>query len=669
MNANEAKLRIEKLTQDLNHHNHLYYVESNPDISDYEFDMLLEELVKLESQFPEFASEISPTKRVGGDITKKFTSVKHRFPMLSLANTYSREEIIDWETRLKKSTENPIEYVCELKYDGVAIGISYKNGKLEKAVTRGDGTSGEEVTANVKTIRTIPLQLKGDYPADFEIRGEIYYPLAMFQKVNEERREAGEQEYANPRNLASGTLKLQDSKVVSERGLDCFLYGLYGEDLPLESHYESVVKAKEWGFKIPLIQDKYIQKTDSIDGIMEFIEYWDKQRDKLPFEIDGVVIKVNNYDSQQELGFTAKSPRWAIAYKFKAERVETRLNSVDFQVGRTGSITPVANLDPVQLGGTIVKRASLHNADQIEKYDLHIGDFVYVEKGGEIIPKIVGVNLDKRVDSAQKIVFIEKCPECNSELQRNEGEANHFCPNDTACPPQVKGRMEHFISRKAMNIDGLGSETIDALYKAELVKNVSDLYTLHFDQIYNLDRMAEKSANNLLKSIAESKNVPFERVLFALGIRFVGETVAKKLAAHFSSINNIQKATFEELIAVDEIGEKIAESIINYFSNSENIEIINKLKIQGVQLEAIQKVLSSSKFEGMTFVVSGVFTSFSRDELKHIIEDNGGKNVGSISAKTTYVVAGENMGPAKLEKATKLGVKILSEEEFIQLIN
>ncbi len=669
MESNLAKIKIEKLTNDLNHHNYLYYVESSPQISDYEFDMLLKELIELENKFPQFASETSPTKRVGGDITKKFNTVKHRFPMLSLANTYSREEIVEWENRIKKSTQNTIEYVCELKYDGVAIGISYKNGKLDKAVTRGDGTSGEEVTSNVKTIRSIPLQLQGDFPTDFEIRGEIYYPLAKFQKVNKERRAQGEQEYANPRNLASGTLKLQDSKVVAERGLDCFLYGLYSEDLPLESHFESVLKAKEWGFKIPLIHEKYIQKTDSIDGIMEFIEYWDKQRDFLPFEIDGVVIKVNNYDLQQELGFTAKSPRWAIAYKFKAERVETTLQSVVFQVGRTGSITPVANLDPVQLGGTIVKRASLHNADQIEKYDLHLNDCVFVEKGGEIIPKIVGVNLEKRNDEVSKIVFPEKCPECGSELERNEGEANHFCPNDALCPPQVKGRMEHFIARKAMNIDGLGSETIDALYKAGLVRNVADLYTLHFDQIYNLERMAEKSANNLLKSIEASKNVPFERVLFALGIRFVGETVAKKLADHFGTIEKLQFATFEDLIAVDEIGDKIAESIILYFQKTENLEIIEKLKHAGVQLEADVKELASNRFEGMSFVVSGVFSTFSRDELKKTIEDHGGKNVGSISAKTTYVVAGENMGPTKLEKATKLGVKILSENEFIKLLN
>ena len=669
MEAQEAKLKIEKLTKELNHHNHLYYVESNPEISDYDFDMLLNDLIQLEKTFPQFASDLSPTKRVGGDITKKFSSVKHRFPMLSLANTYSREDIIDWGNRIKKSIEAKIEYVCELKYDGVAIGIAYENGKIVRALTRGDGTSGEDVTANVKTIKTIPLQLQGNYPSDFEIRGEIYYPLTKFKKVNEDRREAGEPEYANPRNLASGTLKQQDSRIVASRGLDCFLYGLYGDDLPLGSHFESVLKAKEWGFKIPLIQDKYIQKTDSIDGIMEFIEYWDKQRDSLPFEIDGVVIKVNNYDAQQELGFTAKSPRWAIAYKFKAERVETTLQSVVFQVGRTGSITPVANLDPVQLGGTIVKRASLHNADQIEKYDLHLNDCVYVEKGGEIIPKIVGVNLEKRNDEVSKIVFPEKCPECGSVLERTEGEANHFCPNDALCPPQVKGRMEHFIARKAMNIDGLGSETIDALYKAALVRNVADLYTLHFDQIYNLERMAEKSANNLLKSIEASKNVPFERVLFALGIRFVGETVAKKLAEHFGTIEKLQSATFEDLIAVDEIGDKIAESIILYFQKIENTEIIEKLKQSGVQFEADKKELTSNRFEGMSFVVSGVFSTFSRDELKKSIEDNGGKNVGSISAKTTYVVAGENMGPAKLEKATKLGVKILSEEEFIALID
>lgn len=669
MTTLDAKQEIERLTIELNHHNHLYYVESNPEISDYDFDMRLIQLIELEKNFPEFASETSPTKRVGGDITKKFASIKHRFPMLSLGNTYSREEIIDWENRIKKSIETKIEYVCELKYDGVAIGIAYENGKLVRAVTRGDGTSGEDVTANVKTIKTIPLQLQGDYPIDFEIRGEIFYPIASFYKMNEERRENEEPEYANPRNLASGTLKQQDSRIVASRGLDCFLYGIYGNDLPLESHFESVLKAKEWGFKIPLIQAKYIHKTDSIDGIMEFIEYWDKQRDTLPFEIDGVVIKVNNYEAQQELGFTAKSPRWAIAYKFKTERVETILESVVFQVGRTGSITPVANLKAVQLGGTVVRRASLHNADQIEKNDLYIGDSVYVEKGGEIIPKIVGVNLDKRAINAQKVDFISHCPECQTELVRREGESNHFCPNEKACPPQVIGRMEHFIARKAMNIDGLGVETIVQLFKAGLVQYVADLYSLTFDQVVNLDRMADRSANNLLQSVEASKQIPFERVLFALGIRFVGETVAKKLAAKFSNIDLLAKASLEELIAVDEIGEKIAISVQNYFHEPEHHNIIEKLKQAGVQLQGVEKEFVSNKFEGMNFVVSGVFSTFSRDELKKVIEDNGGKNVSSISAKTTYVVAGENMGPAKLEKATKLGVVILSEVQFIALLS
>ena len=665
MNTLEAQIEIERLSNELNHHNHLYYVESNPAISDYDFDMLLNKLIELEKKFPELVSETSPTKRVGGDITKKFTSIKHRFPMLSLGNTYSREEIIEWETRIKKSIETEIEYVCELKYDGVAIGISYENGKLVKAVTRGDGNSGEDVTANVKTIKTIPLQLKGDFPTDFEIRGEIFYPINSFHKMNEERRENDEPEYANPRNLASGTLKQQDSKIVASRGLDCFLYGIYGVDLPLNNHYESVLKAKEWGFKIPVVTEKYILKTKSIDGIMEFIEYWDKQRESLPFEIDGVVLKVNNYDAQQELGFTAKSPRWAIAYKFKTERVETLLESVVFQVGRTGSITPVANLKAVQLGGTVVRRASLHNADQIEKNDLYLGDSVYVEKGGEIIPKIVGVNLEKRAAHAHKVDFIKHCPECQTELVRREGESNHFCPNEKACPPQVTGRMEHFIARKGMNIDGLGVETIDQLFQAGLVKNVADLYTLTFDQVVNLDRMADKSANNLLQSIEASKQIPYERVLFALGIRFVGETVAKKLAAKFENIDLLAQASFDELVAVDEIGERIAISVQSYFSDELHQQLIEKLKKAGVQLQGVKKEFLSNKFEGMNFVVSGVFSTFSRDELKKVIEDNGGKNVSSISAKTTYVVAGENMGPAKLEKATKLGVKILSEQEFV----
>ncbi len=668
MNPQEAQQRMVFLTNELNRHNHLYYVESNPVISDYEFDQLLRELQDLEAQFPDLASPLSPTKRVGGDITKKFETVVHRFPMLSLSNSYSEEEIIDWEQRLKKAVESPIEYVCELKYDGVAIGIRYLNGQFDRAVTRGDGTQGEDVSANVKTIRTIPLTLTGDYPDDFEIRGEIFFPKANFEAMNRLREEIGEPVFANPRNSASGTLKSQDSKVVAERGLDCFLYGVYGDDLPFESHLESVNGAKEWGFKSPSEKEKYIIKTNSIDGIMDFIHYWDKARYDLPFDIDGIVIKVNNYIQQQDLGFTAKSPRWAIAYKFKAERVETVLETVTYQVGRTGAITPVANLTPVLLGGTVVKRASVHNADQIEKLDLHEGDTVYVEKGGEIIPKIVGVNLEKRAVSAKQVVFIDNCPECDTPLIRREGEAQHYCPNDQVCPPQVKGRMEHFISRKAMNIDGLGAETIDLLYQKGLARTVADLYDLTFDQVVNLDRMADKSANNLLIGIQASKIIPFERVLFALGIRFVGETVAKKLAAALKNIDAIAAATFEELIAVDEIGDKIAVAVQQYFADERAQETIARLKIAGLQFEIEEAVLDSNALEGKTFVVSGVFSQFSRDEIKSLIEKNGGKNVGSISAKTSYVLAGENMGPAKLEKASSLGVPIISEADFVKML-
>lgn len=669
MTKEQAKQEIERLSQELNHHNHLYYVESAPKISDYDFDQLLLALQKLESEFPEFASENSPTKRVGGDITKKFETVVHRFPMLSLSNSYSKEEIIEWGDRIKKTIETPIEYVCELKYDGVAIGISYKNGKIHKAVTRGDGTQGEDVTTNVKTIRTIPLELNGDFPQDFEIRGEIFFPLEAFNKANEERRENGEQEFANPRNSASGTLKSQDSKVVASRGLDCFLYGIYGEDLDFTGHYETVVKAKDWGFKVPDSKNSYIKKTDSIEGIMDFINYWDENRSKLPFEIDGVVLKVNSYDIQQELGFTAKSPRWAIAYKFKTERVETVLESVVYQVGRTGSITPVANLKPVSLGGTTVKRASLHNADQIEKLNLHLNDTVYVEKGGEIIPKIVGVNEEKRKANAEIVSYISACPECKSELVRKEGEANHFCPNEKSCPPQVKGRIEHFIGRKMMNIDGLGAETVDLLVKKEIIHNVADLYDITFDQIVDLERMAEKSANNILLGIQASKNIPFERVLFALGIRFVGETVAKQLAKSLKSIERLATATYDELIAVDEIGEKIAISVQQYFLDEDNRKIIERLEKAGLQFKVEEKELTSNALEGKNFVVSGVFSKFSRDEIKKLIEDNGGKNVSSISAKTDFVLAGENMGPAKLEKATQLGIAIISEEDFEKMID
>lgn len=669
MNKNEAKTEIERLSKELNRHNHLYYVESNPEISDYDFDMMLKQLQDLEEKFPEFVSDLSPSKRVGGDITKKFESVVHKYAMLSLSNSYSKDEIEDWVVRAKKLVEDDLEYVCELKYDGVAIGIQYVDGKLVQAVTRGDGTQGENVTSNVKTIRTIPLQLTGDYPQDFEIRGEIFFPLKNFYALNEKRREEGEAEFANPRNTASGTLKMQDSKVVAERGLDCYLYGIYGASNRADGHFELVNKAADWGFKVPPRNERYIEKTNSVEGVMEFINYWDEKRKELPFEIDGVVIKVNNYDQQEILGFTAKSPRWAIAYKFKAERVETILEEVTYQVGRTGAITPVANLKPVQLGGTTVKRASLHNQDQIEKLDLHLGDSVYVEKGGEIIPKIVGVNVDARSEINEVVAFINECPECNTELIRREGEAQHYCPNELGCPPQVKGKIEHFISRKAMNIDGLGAETVDALVEVGLIHNYADLYTLTFDQVVELERMADKSANNLIAGIEASKAIPFERVLFGLGIRFVGETVAKKLAKAFKNIDELAKADFDTLIAVDEIGDKIAMSIQAFFWEERNKEIIARLKEYGLQMEMEEQEGASNKFEGSSFVVSGVFERFSRNELKALIESNGGKNVGSISSKTTYVLAGDKMGPSKLQKANDLGIRILSEAEFIEMLN
>ena len=669
MNIEQAKSEIIRLTKLINHHNHLYYVESLTEISDFEFDGLLRELQDLEAKFPDFAYSNSPTKRVGGDLTKKFETVSHRFPMLSLSNSYSEEEIIEWENRIKKLIDQDIEYVCELKYDGVAIGIRYENGQLKQAVTRGDGEKGEDVTTNVRTIRTIPLSLRADFPDDFEIRGEIFMPSSVFEKLNNQRAESGEQLFANPRNTASGTLKMQDSKIVSSRGLDSYLYGVYGNQLSADGHFESVKKAGEWGFKIPSTKDRFIEKNQSIEGIMNFIHFWDQHRFSLPFEIDGVVIKVNSYRQQQQLGFTAKSPRWAIAYKFKAHRVETELLSVDYQVGRTGAVTPVANLNPVQLGGTTVKRASLHNQDQIEKLDLHIGDRVYVEKGGEIIPKIVGVNVEARKHNLQRIIFPHNCPVCASLLVRKDGEAGHFCTNYKACPPQVKGKIDHFIARKALNIDGLGEETVDLLYENNLVKNVSDLYQLTFDQLLKLDRMAEKSANNLLQGLENSKNIPFERVLFGLGIRFVGETVAKKLAKHFGSVDDLIKASYEELIEVDEIGEKIAYSVIEYFSDIESVKLIDDLKKVGLQFQTTKSQSVEGVLTGKTVVVSGVFSSFSRDEMKELIEQNGGKSGSSISSKTDFLVAGENMGPSKLKKAVDLGVKILSEDEFVKLLN
>ena len=663
-----VKTEINRLVNELNHHNQLYYIQNNPIISDIEFDQLLKKLEQLEKEHPEYASENSPTKRVGGDLTKKFTAVAHRYPMLSLSNTYSEEEIEEWENRIKKSIDEEISYVCELKYDGVAIGIRYENGAMTAAVTRGDGEKGELVTTNVRTIRTIPLQLQNDFPPDFEIRGEIFMPHEQFEALNQEREEAGEALYANPRNTASGTLKSLDSKVVADRKLDCYLYGLYGLSDVQAGHFESVLKAKEWGFRIPPPEKRFIEKTSSIQGIMEFIHYWNEARNALPFDIDGIVIKVNSYEQQRKLGFTAKSPRWAIAYKFKTSQVETVLESVSYQVGRTGAITPVANLNPVQLGGTTVKRASLHNADQIEKLDLHLGDFVQVEKGGEIIPKIVGVNLGKRT-SMEKVMFIDECPECQSNLVRKEGEAQHYCPNETACPPQVKGKIAHFISRKAMNIDGIGEETIEVLFEKELIKDISDLYRLTFDQLVDLERMGEKSANNMLKGIEASKSIPFERVLFGLGIRFVGETVAKKLAQSFQNMDALQAASYDELIDVEEIGEKIAISVQLYFQDSANLALILRLKEVGLMFESVKKEQVSSVLLGKVLVVSGTFETFSRDEIKELIERNGGKVGSSVSSKTHYLIAGANMGPAKLKSATNLGVVIISEDEFIKLIS
>lgn len=668
MNREEGIQKIDELSAKIAYHNHKYYVENQSEISDYEFDQLLKELEALEEKFPDLVQENSPTKRVGGDITKKFETVEHDYPMLSLSNTYSEEEIIDWENRVKKQVEGQIRYVCELKYDGVAIGIRYVNGSFSKAVTRGDGSKGEDVSANVKTIRTVPLQLQGDYPEKFEIRGEIFYPLDRFHKLNQERAEIGEEQFANPRNTASGTLKLQNSAIVASRGLDCFLYGVYGDDLPTDGHYDSVLKAGEWGFKIPRPSKRYLERTDSIEGIMDFIHHWDKNRADLPFEIDGVVIKVDEYSQQQDLGSTAKSPRWAIAYKFKTERVSAQLIEVTYQVGRTGAITPVANLTPVALGGTIVKRASLHNADQIEKLDLYTRDTVYVEKGGEIIPKIVGVDEEERSVDSEKIEFISHCPECNTQLKRIEGEAQHYCPNDLGCPPQITGRIIHFISRKAMDIDGIGAETVEQLYQKGLIQNSADLYDLTHEQVASLERMGDKSAQNLLDGLNASKNIPFERVLFALGIRHVGETVAKKIAKSKKNIDEIIRSTYDELIEIDEVGEKIAIAIQEFFQMDGNVEIVERLRAAGIQFEIEEKELSSNILEGKAIVVSGVFQRVSRKEIKELIEQHGGKNVSSISSKTNYVIAGENMGPAKLEKANRLDIDIISEDEFLTMI-
>lgn len=667
MSNEQIRQQIEHLREELNRHNYLYYILSKPEISDYEFDKLLKELIELELKYPEFDDPNSPTKRVGSDLTGEFKQVQHKYPMLSLANTYSSDEIKDFDARVIKGIGESPEYVCELKYDGTAIGLTYKNGKLTQAVTRGDGVVGDDVTANVRTIKTIPLALQGnDFPEEFEMRGEIFMPRKVFDDINAQREEDGDVPFANPRNAAAGTLKLLDPTVVAQRKLDCYLYFMLGEDLPFNTHYDNLQKAKEWGFKIS--ENTVLCKN--LDDILTFINHWDTQRKKLPYDTDGAVIKVNSYQLQKVLGFTAKTPRWAIAYKYKAEQVVTRLLSIDFQVGRTGAVTPVANLQPVKLAGSTVKRASLHNADQIELLDVRIDDMVQVEKGGEIIPKIVGVDVSQRSMFSTPIVFIKNCPECGTPLVKPEGEARHFCPNQDGCPPQIKGRIEHFISRKALNIDGLGIETVDLLYSKGLIKNVADLYSLTKEQFLNLERFAEKSADNAINSIEDSKNVPFTRVLYGIGIRYVGETTARKLALHFGSIDNLKSATFEQLLEVEEVGDRIAQSIVEYFSNPMHIDLIERLRQAGLQLKVDENLNAklSNKLEGFSIVISGTFSRISREELKELIQKHGGKNVSSVSASTSMLIAGDKIGPAKLEKAQKLGVRIVSEDEFFGMI-
>ena len=663
----DIKNIIENLRKEIDQHNYNYYVLSKPSLSDYDFDMLLNKLIKLEREHPEFFDKNSPTQRVGSDINKSFTQVQHKYPMLSLGNTYSEEELIDFSNRVSKTIGDDYEYVCELKFDGTSISLTYKNGELEKAVTRGDGVQGDDVTNNVRTIRSIPLKLnKGDYPNEFEIRGEIMMPFSVFNKLNKEKEEAGEDLFANPRNAASGTLKMQNSSLVAKRNLDCYLYYLISDENIAQDHYTNLEMAKNWGFKVP----DTTQKCKDINQVLEYIKYWDTERENLAYPIDGIVIKVNSLLQQKQLGYTAKSPRWAISYKFKAERVSTKLLSVTYQVGRTGAITPVANLEPVQLAGTTVKRASLHNADIIENMDIRINDVVYVEKGGEIIPKIVDVEYDLRNSDSEKLEYINNCPDCGAELIRKEGEANHYCPNEFNCPTQIKGKIEHFISRKAMNIDGLGEETIDLLYSKGLVKNIYDLYLLRAEDIIPLDRMGEKSADRILKSLEDSKHVPFERVLFALGIRYVGATIAKKLAFSLINIDTIINSNFEALIEVDEIGDKIAESLISYFENENNKLLISNLKEKGLQFSIDESAIEEKTdiLNGESIVISGVFEKYSRDELKGLIEKNGGKNTGSISKKTGYLLAGDKIGPSKLEKAQKLGVKIINENQFLEMI-
>ncbi|MBN2729901.1 MAG: NAD-dependent DNA ligase LigA [Bacteroidales bacterium] len=677
MNREQAISRITELTKELSRHNYNYYVLDNPEISDYDFDMLLKELESLEAEFDYFLPD-SPARRVGGEPIKEFQQVQHRIPMLSLSNTYSKEELIDFDTRVRKLTEDEFDYTCELKYDGSAISLQYKNGLLDKAVTRGDGKTGDDVTSNIKTIGSVPLKLfGGDWPAEFEIRGEVLMPYSSFNALNKEREEAGESPFANPRNAASGSLKLQDPSVVAKRRLQCLLYAFSAERHPVSTHHETLRKAREWGFNVP----PYIARCKNMDEVFTFIDEWDQARSELDFATDGVVIKVNQYAVQEELGFTAKSPRWAVAYKFKAEQAQSKLLSIDFQVGRTGAVTPVANLEAVSLAGTTVKRASLHNEDIIKNLDIRIGDTVLVEKGGEIIPKIVGVEMNLRQEDAKEFHFIDSCPECGTKLQRNEGESAWFCPNAYHCPPQIKGGIIHFISRKAMNIEGLGEEKVEWLYDEGLIKNVADLYDLTYDQLHGLQRdlsddgvtsriisIQEKSANNIIKGIEDSKNIPFARVLFGLGIRHIGETVAQKLAEAAGNMDALRQMNQLELMLIDDVGDKIADSLLAWFEDESNIEMLERLKEAGLQMQAVQAEKKGDQLAGKSFVVSGVFTNHTRDEIKALIKAHGGKVGSSISSKTDYVLAGENMGPAKLAKAEELGVSIISEEEFEGMI-
>lgn len=668
MKAEEAKKKIQELTDQVNHHNDLYYQKSKSEISDYEFDQLLDQLIQLENQYPELRLPDSPTLRVGGTINREFAAVYHQYPMLSLGNTYSEEELTDFDGRVAKILEgDEYEYFCELKFDGVSISLIYENGLLIKAVTRGDGVRGDDVTANIKTIRSLPLRVKSNnVPAKFEVRGEVYLPKEIFKQLNKDREDIGEETYANARNTASGTVKMQDSTEVAKRKLDCYAYYLLGEDNEVETHADAIQKLEGWGFRV----SPTYKKCKNIHEVLHYIKEWEHKRSDLPLDTDGVVIKVNNLDQQERLGFTAKSPRWAIAYKYKSESISTRLNGITYQLGRTGAVTPVAELEPVFLAGTTVKRASLHNANEIARLDLRIGDYVFVEKGGEIIPKVTGVDIEKRNPSLEPVVYISRCPECNTELIRKEGEANHYCPNEKGCPPQIKGRVEHFIQRKAMDIDSLGEQTIRQLYELGLIKTPADLYDLTNVDLLKLDKVKEKSAQNMLEGIDQSKSQPFENVLFGIGIRYAGKTVAEKLARHFKNIDALSSASYEQLLEAPEVGEKIAQSVVDFFKDTDNLKEIDRLKKSGLQFESTQRepTLVSDVLGGKSFVVSGVFQNYERDQLKEIITSHGGKVLSSISGKLDYVLAGDNMGPAKKEKAEKLGVKIISEKEFEALL-